>query len=127
MYYTIYLVTTPPSDKEYRNHKEYKLAKKKAVKKTQEIAKKIRVRVQNTPIYFFNISKDNNVKEDQSVCKAGKFIYIDIALTDHLNAIKNKGIQITVEHDGHYNVQGNKIIGELLTKYFKHINGIIPK
>lgn len=110
-----------------RSHLEKKaleLERSKAVDVTKALIKKVRSRVGDIPIHFFKPGPFT--EEDLSVCEAGDFRCIDF-IGDYMKSLEDTGIQIRVENDGHWNLEGNKYAGQKLAEYFKNNGGIIPE
>lgn len=104
--------------------KAEELKQSKAIDVTKALIKKVRLRAEHIPIYFFNVSPFS--KADLSVCKTGDFRCIDF-IGNYMKRLEDAGIQIMAENTGHWNFEGNKYAGKRLAKYFKNNGGIIPK
>ncbi len=107
-----------------REKKAFELDKRKSVEVTKMLAKQIRSRVGNIPVYFFQAC-GKLTDTDRSICEAGDFRFIE-NIHGYLKNIESRGVQIRVENNGHWNYSGNEYVGEKLAEYFKGIGGIIP-
>lgn len=97
---------------------------RKAIEVTRELAREIRLRVGDIPVYFFNAC--GSFDEDTlSVCEAGGFQCQDF-IYEYMQSLADKGIQVVIENDGHWNLAGNEYAGRKLVEYFKNNGGIIP-
>lgn len=74
----------------------------------------------NTPFYFFWVNDDHpkELKKIYSICKK-QGIYCINGTGDKLTKARRKKMEIINLDDGHYNIVGNRILGEFLVDYFK--------
>lgn len=113
-------------DKEYDKMNINSLldVERKAIEVTRELARKIRLRVGDIPVYFFNACGPFDA-DNLSVCEAGGFQCQDF-IYEYMRSLADKGIQVVIENDGHWNLEGNGYAGRKLVEYFKNNGGIIP-
>lgn len=96
----------------------------KAINVTKLLARKIRSRAGDIPIYFFT-PYIKFTSENRSVCEAGNFRGSDV-LSEQMAKRLASGMQLLAVNDGHWNYSGNRHAGEILVEYFKSIGGIVP-
>jgi hypothetical protein len=111
----------PFAKKQYARRDQYM---SKAINVTKLLARKIRSRAGDIPIYFFT-PYVKFTSENRSICEAGNFRGSD-ALSEQMAKILMSSIQLLVVNDGHWNYSGNRHAGEILSEYFKSIGGIVP-
>jgi hypothetical protein len=96
-----------------------------AVEVTKTLLKKVRSRVGDKPIFFFNACGPFT-EEDKAVCESARMNCIN-NIGDDIIAIENSGQNLRVANDGHWNFQGNKHAGRMLVGYFVKRGGIIKQ
>jgi len=111
----------PFAKKQYARRDQYM---SKAINVTKLLARKIRSRAGDIPIYFFT-PYVKFTSENRSICEAGNFRGSD-ALSEQMAKLLMSSIQLLVVNDGHWNYSGNRHAGEILSEYFKSIGGIVP-
>ncbi len=94
-----------------------------AIEVTKTLMQKVRSRVGEIPIHFFNACGNGKLtSDDEAVCKSGGFNCMDIIDIKHLE--KTTGSKLTVKDGGHWNFEGNRLVGQQLAGYFKNTGGI---
>lgn len=89
--------------------------REKSVAVTRTIYHMIRERTEGIPVHVFNFSDDPVVEE---ICRENQFECI--SGIDHVLAVhENAGMCLRVPNDGHWNVLGNRIVGEQMVAYFQ--------
>ena len=89
----------------------------KSFKVPLSIMGKVRERVQNTPVYLFNLCERLSEKEKR-ICEAHNIECIE-GVYAHALALDEEGNILRVVNDKHFNKEGNKVIGEWLVQHFK--------
>ncbi len=97
-----------------------KLLKESAFEVTLQIMTKVKERSDGRPIYLFNACSALSEKE-RKICAATGITCIP-GIYEHIIERENKGYEVRVPNDGHWNKKGNKIAGEKLVKYFQQEN-----
>jgi hypothetical protein len=100
---------------------EMETLNKKAFEVTLRIMGKVRERVEDTPVYFFNLCKPLSEKE-KIICATEKFQCIE-GVSAHVSEMEQDGSYLRVVNNRHLNREGNQVVGEWLVDYF-HRQGI---
>ena len=96
--------------------KEIKRLQEEAFIVTQKIMNMIKRKAGKIPVYFLDLSSPDDLRGRYS-CEGAGFIYIP-GISGYLASKEKEGYCVTVPHDKHWNVLGNKFIGERLAEYF---------
>lgn len=83
---------------------------------TEMIMNMIKRKTGNIPVYFLDVSNPDDPRGEY-LCKGTGFIYIP-GIIEYLISKEKEGYYVTAAHDKHWNVLGNRFIGEKLTGYF---------
>jgi hypothetical protein len=100
---------------EKKRHREALL--REALEVTSRIMTKVRRRVSETPVYLFNPCAPIS-DEDRKVCAVARYECIE-GVYEHVLEMERAGKELAIVNDGHWNREGNQIVGEWLASYFK--------
>jgi hypothetical protein len=98
-----------------KRHREALL--REALEVTSRIMTKVRRRVSETPVYLFNPCAPIS-DEDRKVCAVARYECIE-GVYEHVLEMERAGKELAIVNDGHWNREGNQIVGEWLASYFK--------
>ncbi|HBP90307.1 MAG TPA: hypothetical protein DD706_21760, partial [Nitrospiraceae bacterium] len=87
-----------------------------AYRVTGEILKMARLRAGQRPFFFF--STEPITDKESLLCREAGITCIR-GVSEYLESKEAEGITIGIVDDGHWNLAGNRFVGEFLIKYFK--------
>ena len=104
---------TGPDEKK----RDVEVLKREALEVTLRIMTMVRQRVSETPVYLLNPCTPIS-DEDRKICEVARYECIE-GVYEHVLEMERAGKELAVVNDGHWNREGNQIVGEWLVRYFK--------
>ncbi len=118
IYYTS--VSLRAIERYHQGHLVYRIGwgngwlKDKSLKVTIEMMKMAKKKAGDVPIYMFSV--DEISEYEIELCKASNITCMP-GIAEHIEELEDSGVSLK-SLDGHWNVEGNRIAGELLVDYF---------
>ena len=106
--------------KQWLDEQEMQTLFNEAFEKTLQIMTKVRRRVKATPIFLFNACGPIS-EHERRICELANLLCIE-GLSEHVSQIEGYGGQLRIINDGHWNKEGNEVVGKWLVEFFKSQN-----